>query len=171
MIRLISDLRKFSRMDRGELISTDVNACLDTALALLHNELKYKAEVIRDYGDIPQILSAAGRLEQVFVNLLLNAAQAIKEKGKITITTRKEGENVVIKISDTGCGISKTDLPHIFDPFFTTKPRDKGTGLGLSIVYNIVKQHGGDIKVESRKGVGTTFTITLPKIPPTPPTS
>jgi len=171
MIRLISDLRKFSRMDRGELISTDVNACLDTALALLHNEIKYKAEVIRDYGDIPQILSAAGRLEQVFVNLLLNAAQAIKEKGKITITTRKEGENVVIKISDTGCGISKTDLPHIFDPFFTTKPRDKGTGLGLSIVYNIVKQHGGDIKVESRKGVGTTFTITLPKIPPTPSTS
>jgi PAS domain S-box-containing protein len=164
--RLVADLKKFSRMDRGEFITTDVNACLDTALGLLENELKYKTEVIKKYRAIPVVLSAAGRLEQVFMNIILNAAQAIEKKGTIKITTGKKGGNVIIKIADTGCGISRKEIAHIFDPFLTTKPRDKGTGLGLTIAYNIIKQHGGDITVTSKKGKGTTFTVILPQSPP-----
>jgi PAS domain S-box-containing protein len=125
------------------------------------NELKYKAEVIKDLGDIPPIECYPQRLNQVFMNILVNAAQAIENKGEIRITTRADNEHVEIKISDTGTGIPPDVLPKIFDPFFTTKDVGKGTGLGLNMAYNIIQKHKGTIDVESEAGKGTTFIIRL----------
>jgi signal transduction histidine kinase len=125
------------------------------------NELKYKVELIRDYGELPLIDCIPSRLNQVFMNLLINAAQAITEHGKITISTRKRDDMVEIAVTDTGQGIPADVLPKIFGPFFTTKPIGKGTGLGLSVSYGIIRDHRGSIEAVSQLGVETTFTIRL----------
>jgi signal transduction histidine kinase len=130
---------------------------------VVNNELKYKADVIRDYGDLPPVQCMPSQINQVVMNLVVNAAHAMgPERGKITVRTRAADEKVWIEVADTGSGIPKEVLPRIFDPFYTTKPIGKGTGLGLSLSYGIVKKHGGKIEVQTESGKGTTFRITLP---------
>lgn len=160
--KIVRDLRGFARADDAERKFVDIHTALDSTLNIVWNELKYKAEVIKDYGDIPEVECLPTQLNQVFVNILINAGHSIKEKGKITIKTYSEGERVFVEISDTGSGIPEENLNKIFDPFFTTKEPGKGTGLGLSIVYNIIKKHNGEIRVKSKIGEGTTFIIELP---------
>jgi signal transduction histidine kinase len=126
------------------------------------NELKYKADVIKDYGDLPRVQCYPQLLNQVFMNLLINAVQSIEKRGEINIKTRADNGYVEIKISDTGSGIPKENLNRIFDPFFTTKDVGKGTGLGLNVAYNIIKKHHGKIDVNTGLGKGTTFTIKIP---------
>jgi len=159
---IVRNLKTFSRVDEAEVKHADINEGLKTTLKLVHHELKNRVEVIEDYGEIPQIECFPGQLNQVFMNLLVNAAQAIEGEGKIWIRTYSENGNVVVKIRDTGKGIPEHIIKDIFNPFFTTKPAGQGTGLGLSISYGIIKKHGGEIKVDSQVGKGTEFTIILP---------
>jgi len=163
--KIVQDLKDFSHVDQAELKYTDLNKGLDSTLNIVWNEIKYKATVTRDYGDIPEVYCYPQQVNQVFMNILVNAAHAIEDKGEIKISTAylDSAEPMVeIRISDTGKGIPPENLRKIFDPFFTTKPVGKGTGLGLNVSYNIVKKHDGEIKVESEVGKGTTFIITLP---------
>ena len=160
--RIVQDLKNFAHVDEAEVQWADLEQGLDSTLNVAWNEIKYKAEVIKDYGGVPKVECIASQINQVFMNLLVNAAQAIQEKGRITLCTRQNGDCVVIEITDTGCGISPEHQKKIFDPFFTTKPVGKGTGLGLSLAYGIIKKHGGRIDVDSEVGVGTTFRVTLP---------
>lgn len=159
---IVRDLRDFSRPSGDEWAMADLHAGLESTLNVVYNEIKYKANVVRDYGDLPHIECNAAQLNQVFMNLLVNASQAIKEHGTITVKTACWGDIVTVSISDTGAGIAEDVIGRIFDPFFTTKPLGQGTGLGLSISHGIVEHHRGRIDVESRRGQGTTFTITIP---------
>ena len=160
--RIVQDLRDFSRAGDSEWHTVDVHAGLESTLNVVWNEIKYKAEVERDYGDLPEIDCLPSQLNQVFLNLLVNAAQAIEQRGTITLRTRRDGDHVAISVCDTGSGIPPELMDRIFDPFFTTKPVGKGTGLGLSVTYGIVEKHGGRIEVDSVPGQGSTFTIRLP---------
>jgi two-component system, NtrC family, sensor kinase len=160
--RIVQDLKDFSHVDHGEWIVTCLHKGLDSTLNIVNNEVKYKAIVEKKYGDIPQIYCIGSQLNQVFMNLLVNAAHAIQNFGKITIETGVQDEEVFVRITDNGCGIPKANLARIFDPFFTTKPVGKGTGLGLSLSYGIIKRHSGRITVESEPDAGTTFTVWLP---------
>ncbi len=160
--KIVSDLKDFSHVDKAELVHADLNKGIESTLNIVWNELKYKAQVIKDLGKIPLVKCYPQRLNQVFMNILVNAAQAIEEKGEIRITTKADNGHVEIKISDTGKGIPPEVLPKIFDPFFTTKEVGQGTGLGLSMAYNIIQGHKGTIEVESEVGTGTTFIIRIP---------
>jgi len=161
--RIVQDLKSFSRVDNADLAYADINEGLESTLCIAWNELKYKAILIREFGILPKICCNLGQLNQVFLNILVNAAHAIEDRGEIRITTREEEGSLKVVISDTGCGISPENTGRIFDPFFTTKEIGKGTGLGLSIAYDIiVNKHGGTIAVTSEVGKGSTFTITLP---------
>jgi two-component system NtrC family sensor kinase len=135
---------------------------LDSTITLIWNEIKYKAVLQKDYGTVPAILGNSQQLNQVFMNLLINAGHAIESEGKITVTTWAENGNAFVSIGDTGHGIAQENLNRIFEPFFTTKEVGKGTGLGLSISYDIINKHSGEIIVESVIGQGTTFTVKLP---------
>ncbi|HEB55986.1 MAG TPA: hybrid sensor histidine kinase/response regulator [Gammaproteobacteria bacterium] len=160
---IVQDLKDFSHVDEAEWQWADLHRGLDSTLNIVNNEIKYKAKVIREYGELPSIECLASQLNQVFMNLLVNAAHAIKEQGTITIRTGMEGKDKVwVEISDTGSGISSENMKKIFDPFFTTKGVGKGTGLGLSLSYGIVNKHGGLIEAESEIGRGSTFRISLP---------
>jgi signal transduction histidine kinase len=159
---IVMDLKNFAHPGDDELRLTDINSNLDSTLNVVWNELKHKATVRREYGAIPPIPCIPQQLNQVFLNLLVNAAQAIPEKGEICIRTQSENGYVEIQISDTGEGILPENLPKIFDPFFTTKEVGKGTGLGLHVAYSIVKRHNGTIDVKSEVGKGTTFTVRIP---------
>lgn len=162
--RIVQDLRDFSRVDRLETWSLyDLHRGLDSTLGIVWNEIKYKADVRKEYGSLPLIECLPSQINQVFVNMLVNAAQAIDQHGEIVVRTGAEASRVWVEIADNGSGISAADLKRIFDPFFTTKPVGKGTGLGLSISYGIVRKHHGDISVETQPGRGTTFRITLPQ--------
>ena len=161
--RIVQDLKSFSRVDGAEFSHADINEGLECTISIAWNELKYKATVTREYGRLPKVCCNLGQINQVFLNLLVNAAHAIKDHGEIRIATWEETGSVRIAISDTGCGIPPENLKRIFDPFFTTKEVGKGTGLGLAITYDIVtNKHGGTIGVTSEVGKGSTFTITLP---------
>lgn len=160
--QIVLDLKNFSRAGEASWSLTDLHQCIDSTLNIIRNEVKYHAEVIKEYGEIPLIQCASGQINQVIMNLLVNAAQAIAGKGTITIKTGREGEQVYFSIKDTGQGIRPEYLSKIFDPFFTTKPVGKGTGLGLSLSYGIVNKHGGRINVSSEPGKGSTFTVWLP---------
>jgi PAS domain S-box-containing protein len=169
--KIVSDLKNFSRVDQDNFKLADLNEGIESTLNVIWNELKYKCTVEKDYGYLPQIHCNLGQLNQVFMNILVNASHAIEEKGTITISTRHidnhnntEEGYIEIKISDTGSGIPEDKLARIFEPFFTTKPVGKGTGLGMSIAYDIIKKHRGEIFVESELGKGTIFTIQLPLI-------
>jgi len=159
---IVKNLRSFARVDEGEIREGDINEGIQSALKMAHNEIKYKGEVITKFDDIPVIRCYPGQLNQVFLNILVNAAQALSEGGTITIETKKEDQNIKITFADTGSGISPEHMPKLFDPFFTTKEVGKGTGLGLSISHGIIQKHGGKIFVESELGKGTKFTIYLP---------
>ncbi|TCW83989.1 histidine kinase [Burkholderia sp. SRS-46] len=160
--RIVQDLRDFSRPGSGEWSVVDLHAGLESTLNVVHNELKYKADIVREYGDVPQVECLPSQLNQVFMNLLVNAAQAISGRGVITIRTTSDGDHVTIAISDTGKGMSPDVVRRIFDPFFTTKPVGQGTGLGLSVSHGIVERHRGAIEVASEPGRGSTFSIRLP---------
>ena len=160
--RIVQDLRDFSRPGSGEWCVADIHAGLESTLNVVHNELKYKADIVREYGDLPPVECLPSQLNQVFMNLLVNAAHAIPERGVITIRTSRDDEHVSIAISDTGTGMTPDIVRRIFDPFFTTKPVGQGTGLGLSVSHGIVERHRGAIDVTSEPGRGTTFRIRLP---------
>ena len=159
---IVNNLKSFSRHDEAECKQSDINQCLENTLKIVWNELKYKAAIEKDYGELPLVLCMARQLNQVFMNLLINAVHAIEEKGIIRIKTRQKGDSVYVQIADTGRGIPPDKMSRIFEPFFTTKEVGKGTGLGLSISYDIVRKHGGEILVESAVGKGTIFTVRIP---------
>ena len=159
---IVRRLRSFARLDQAELKKADIHEGLEDTLALIHHELKHNIVVKRDYGDVPPISCYPGRLNQVFLNLLNNARQAILGKGEIRIRTSIRDDRVHIAVSDTGAGIAPENLRKIFDPGFTTKGVGVGTGLGLSICYQILRDHKGEILVESELGNGSTFTVVLP---------
>ncbi|MEB3245043.1 MAG: ATP-binding protein [Vampirovibrionales bacterium] len=161
---IVQNLKSFSRVDETEQREANINECLETTLKIVWNELKYKCQIEKHYQTLPLLTCHAGQLNQVFMNLLVNAAQAMPEQGVIRISTRADATFIYIEIQDNGRGISPETLPQIFDPFFTTKPVGSGTGLGLSIVYGIIQKHQGDIDVKSELGQGTTFLIKLPLV-------
>jgi len=167
--KIVVDLKTFSHPGGQEWQYADLNACLESTLNIAWNELKYHCEVVRDYGEIPQVLCRPQQINQVFLNLIVNAAQAIPDRGTVTVRTRARGSRVVVEIADTGVGIAEDTLRKIFDPFFTTKPVGKGTGLGLHLAAGIVRNHGGEIQVESQEGRGSTFRVILPVNPPQAP--
>jgi len=159
---IVGNLKNFSRIDRSKITSFNLNEGLESTLLLAKHLLK-SVTVDKRFGDIPAITCSPSQVNQVFLNLITNAAQAMPDgHGKIILTTRVEGEGVAVDVADNGGGISPEVMKHIFDPFFTTKEIGKGTGLGLSISYKIVEQHGGRIKVDSKVGAGTRFTVWFP---------
>jgi two-component system NtrC family sensor kinase len=162
VINIVRRLKSFARLDEAELKTVDIHEGLEDTLTLIHHELKHNIRVIKNFGDIPSIACFPGQLNQVFLNLLINSKQAIKDKGTIRITTFVKDDKVHIVVKDTGVGISKGNLKKVFDPGFTTKGRGVGAGLGLSICYQIIQDHRGEIRVESELGKGATFTIILP---------
>ncbi|MCZ6632267.1 MAG: response regulator [bacterium] len=160
--QIVLGLRTFSRLDEAEVKAVDVHEGIESTITLLAHQMKDRITLHKTYGDLPLVECYAGQLNQVLMNLLTNAIDAIEGQGDVYITTQIDGETVQIAIRDTGIGISEENLQKIFDPFFTTKDVGKGTGLGLSISYGIVQKHGGEIRVESAQGEGTTFTVVLP---------
>ena len=160
--RIVQDLKDFSHVSDSEMQWANLENCLESTLNVVGNELKYKAEVVRDYGHLPEVECIPSQLNQVFMNLLVNASQAITERGVITLRTRQDGDQACLEISDTGSGIPPEIINRIFDPFFTTKPVGTGTGLGLSITHGIIRKHHGRIEVASEIGKGSTFRIVLP---------
>ena len=162
--KIVQDLKDFSRIDsEQEWVRADLHQGIDSTLNVIASEVRYKADVIREYGALPEVECLPSQLNQVFMNLVINAAHAMgPERGRIVIRSGVEGEDVWIDIADNGCGIPEDVLPRIFDPFFTTKAIGKGTGLGLSLSYGIVQKHNGHIDVQTAVGKGTTFRIVLP---------
>jgi signal transduction histidine kinase len=162
--KIVQDLKDFSRVqDDSDWQWVNLHQGIDATLNIVNNEVKYRADVVKQYGDLPEIECLPSEINQVVMNIVVNAAHAIgPARGTITIRTEAVGDHAVLEISDSGCGIPKENLSRIFDPFFTTKPIGKGTGLGLSLSYGIIQKHRGQIEVESEPGKGTTFRITLP---------
>jgi PAS domain S-box-containing protein len=160
---IVQNLKSFAHVDEARKDVADLNQCIESTLKVVWNELKYKCTVVKNYGELPCVTCNPGELNQVFMNLLVNASHAIAERGEITITTSATDKDVVISISDTGSGIDPRYMPKLFEPFFTTKGIGKGTGLGLSISHGIIQKHHGTITVESELGKGSTFTITIPQ--------
>ncbi len=159
---IVRNLKSFSRAEDDTLKLTDLQECLEGSLSIAWNEIKYKAKVEKNYQDLPPINCLPQQLSQVFVNLMVNAAQAIEDQGIITVNTRQEKDWAVVEISDSGSGISPENLERIFEAFYTTKEVGKGTGLGLSICHDILQKHQGMISVASQVGEGSCFTIKLP---------
>lgn len=166
---IISAMKDFSHIEEEEFKPADLQRGIETTLNVVNNELKYKAEVIREFGDLPPVECIISQINQVVMNLLVNAAHAIDDFGEIRIRTREQDGEAIIEIEDTGRGISADNLSRIFEPFFTTKPIGKGTGLGLSLSFNIIEKHNGHIEVNSAPGQGTCFRITLPISQPQTP--
>ncbi len=159
---LVQSLKDFSRLDRAGEDAFDVRDGLEKTLTITHNLWKYGVEVVKDFEEIPEILCAPSKINQVFINLVTNAVQAMDNKGTLTLRTRHVDNWVEVEVQDTGCGIPEENLAKIMDPFFTTKPVGQGTGLGMSIVSKIIDDHGGHIDVQSEVGVGTKFIVRLP---------
>ncbi len=165
---IVTSLKNFSRLDRSKVSRFNLNEGLDSALVIARNLVKTK-NVVKRYGEIPPVECSPSQINQVFLNLISNAAQALPDKdGTITLSTRVDGDQVRVDVADNGHGIAKDVLPKIFDPFFTTKDIGQGTGLGLSIAYQIVTEHGGKISVRSELNKGTIFTLLLPVRSPAP---
>ena len=162
--RIVQDLKDFAHVDQSGYQRADLNAAMESTLNVVWSELKYKAEVLRELGDIPEIDCVPAQINQVFMNLLVNAAQAIETTGRITVRSGFENEHVWFEVADTGKGMPEEVKKRIFEPFYTTKPVGKSTGLGLSISYDIiVKKHGGRIDVASEPEHGTCFRLWLPR--------
>jgi two-component system NtrC family sensor kinase len=161
--KIVLDLKTFAFDDKTETKETaHVEEIIDSILSFINSEITIKADLIKDYGNTSLVQCSQQRLGQVFINLLVNAAQAITGRGTITVKTYDQDRWVCVDITDTGKGISEENIKKIFDPFFTTKAVGQGTGLGLSVSYEIIKKQGGEIKVRSKVGEGTTFTVILP---------
>jgi signal transduction histidine kinase len=162
--KIVEDLKDFSRVDAHQDWQwADLHQGIDSTLNIVNNEVKYKADIVKEYGDIPEVECLPSQINQVIMNIVVNGAQAITgPRGRITIRTGTREDHVWIEIADNGCGIPQAIRSRIFDPFFTTKPIGTGTGLGLSLSYGIIQKHHGRIGVESEEGAGTTFRIELP---------
>ena len=165
--KIVQDLKSFSRMDALECAPVALTSCLESALTIANNELKYVATIRREYDSQEEVLCHPGQLSQVFLNLLVNAGQAMASPtlGEIVLRSWHDDAFVYASVSDTGSGMSEEIMDRIFDPFYTTKEVGKGTGLGLSISADIITKHHGELVVESVVGVGTTFTVKLPRTP------
>lgn len=163
--KIVQNLKTFSRVDQAEEQLADLNECLESTIAIVWNEIKYKATLEKELADLPDLHCNPQELNQVFTNILVNAAQAIEKEGVIKIRSWLDGDVVKISFQDNGSGIDPENQEKIFEPFFTTKPVGEGTGLGMSISYEIVKKHGGDIHLDSVVGQGTTFTLSFPLHP------
>jgi two-component system NtrC family sensor kinase len=161
---IVADLKSFSRVDESEFKQADLNECLRSTINIAWNEIKYKATLKKELGEIPRTRCYPQQMNQVFMNLLVNAAHAIEQQGVITVRSREEDGYICVTVADTGQGIPEANLNRIFEPFFTTKEVGKGTGLGLSITYDIVKKHNGEITVQSEPGKGTVFTVRIPVV-------
>jgi len=164
--RIVRELTAFSRTSQGRRDAVDVHAALERSLQLLHGEYRDRIRIVRDYGHVPSPRCDAGQIDQVLMNLLTNAIQAIEGPGEIRVCTREQAGDVFIEVTDSGCGIPPAIEGRIFEPFFTTKIAGKGTGLGLAIAHSLISRHGGDIRVQSAPGIGSTFTVRLPAEPP-----
>ncbi|WP_210396111.1 sensor histidine kinase [Motiliproteus sediminis] len=160
--RIVSDLKDFSRAGEGKIGAVDIEKCIESAINVAWNQIKYKATVKREYGNAGVIKCDAGQIGQVLVNLLVNAADAIDRQGTIRVGTHRTADSVTIEVEDSGCGIDPKQINQLFEPFFTTKPVGSGTGLGLYISHQIVERHGGEIRVSSEPGQGSMFEIVLP---------
>lgn len=162
--KIVQDLKEFSHVDSiQDWVWMDLHKGIDSTLNIISNEIKYKADIVKEYGQLPEFECISTQINQVIMNVLVNAAHAIgNERGRIAIRTGSGDDEVWLEVEDTGCGIPKENLSRIFDPFYTTKQVGKGTGLGLSLSYGIIHAHGGRIAVQSEVGKGTTFRITLP---------
>jgi signal transduction histidine kinase len=160
---LVKSLKDFSRLDRATFDRFDVRDGLEKTLLITKNMLKYGIEVERDFCEVPEILCAPSRVNQVFINLVTNAAQAMDGEGQLKISTYGDDDGWVhVEVRDTGCGIPPENLQKVMDPFFTTKPVGQGTGLGLSIVRQIMDEHHGRFLIDSKVGVGTKITLSFP---------
>lgn len=159
---IVKDLKEYAHTGEVKFEPADLNKQLTSTVNLLRNEIKYKAEVTMNLGDIPPVPCIVSQINQVFVNIIVNACHAIPDFGNLTISSERDKESVLIKITDDGTGMPKDIIRKIFDPFFTTKPVGKGTGIGLAITKSIVERHSGKLDVMSEEGVGTTFLIRLP---------
>ncbi|HVT37401.1 MAG TPA: ATP-binding protein, partial [Nevskiaceae bacterium] len=160
---LVINLKNFSRLDQARNAEASLNDCLEQTLTIASSVLKNRVEIVRSYGDIPRIMCAPSQINQVLLNVMTNAAQAIEhDHGQLLLETSCDGDFVQVGIQDNGKGIAPENLKKIFDPFFTTKPVGQGTGLGLSISFQIIESHGGTISVSSEVGKGTRFVISLP---------
>lgn len=165
--KIVQDLKEFSHVGREEAMRpSDLRRGLESTLNIVWNDLKYKVRVEKHYGELPLVECHLSEINQVFMNLLINAGQAIAERGTIMLATGTDEDEVWISVADSGCGIAEAELARIFDPFFTTKPIGSGTGLGLAIAYRIVAKHNGRIEVSSRPGAGSTFRVVLPVTQP-----
>jgi two-component system NtrC family sensor kinase len=162
--KIVQDLKDFSRVDASqEWQWTNIHDGIDSTLNIVNNEVKYKAELVKEYGDLPEIECLPSQISQVVLNLVVNAAHAIQgDRGRIVVRTGTDGEHIWIEVIDSGSGIAQENLTRIFDPFFTTKPVGQGTGLGLSLSYGIIQKHHGEIQVESEIGKGSCFKVILP---------
>jgi signal transduction histidine kinase len=160
--KIVQDLKDFSRVDQSEWQEADLNAGLQSTLNVVRHEIKYRAEVVHRLQPLPTVLCLAAQLNQVFMNLIVNASHAISEHGVITLSSGTEGQWVWIQVDDDGCGMSDEVRRRVFEPFYTTKEVGKGTGLGLSLSFSIVQKHGGAILVRSQLGVGTSFRVWVP---------
>lgn len=160
--KIISALQDFCHIDSEGFSLTDLHRGLDAAIRVASNEIRYKADVIKEYADLPEIECNASQINQVILNFLINAAQAIDQEGVITVRTGKGGGGVWFEVEDTGEGIESINLPRLFEPFFTTKPIGQGTGLGLALSYRIIQKHHGRIDVFSEVGKGTRIRASLP---------
>jgi len=161
---IVKGLRTFSRLDENEIKAADLHEGIDLTLVMLHNKYKHHVEIIKQYGELSEVECFPGKLNQVFMNILSNAIDAISDKGSIAIKTWQDKTNnkVFISIKDDGVGMSTKDISIIFNPFFSTKEVGKGTGLGLSISHGIIEQHKGRIEVKSEAGKGAEFIISFP---------
>jgi len=160
---IVQNLKDFAHVDISEVWhATNLHHGMDSTLNIVKNEIKYKAEVVKEYGIIPDVECLSSQINQVFMNLLVNASHAIESHGTITISSGQLKDEVWVEIADTGQGIAPEHINKIFDPFFTTKPVGKGTGLGLSLSYGIIQKHHGRLEVHSERGKGTTFRVWLP---------
>jgi len=162
--KIVQDLKGFSHMDsRSDWQPSNLHQGIDSTLNVINNEIKYRAVIVKEYGDLPMVECVLSQINQVVMNLVINASHALgPERGRITIRTGRQGDDVWFEVEDTGSGIPKNILPRIFDPFYTTKPVGKGTGLGLSLSYGIVQKHHGHIHVDTEINKGTKFRVTLP---------
>jgi signal transduction histidine kinase len=160
--RIVQDLKTFSHPGSEKLDVFDLNQSLEMCLNLLSNHIRNRIEVHTDYGDVGMVRGPSGQLNQVFMNILSNAQQAIADKGEIAITTRRDRGRVTVSIRDNGCGMTDEVKRRIFDPFFTTKAPGVGTGLGLSLSYGIITRLGGTIECQSQAGAGSEFIVTFP---------
>lgn len=162
LVELAKGLKDYSSSDRQNPVRVNIHNCLDSTLLLLKHKLSDNIKIVKEYNKIKDIFCYPGKINQVFMNILNNAVQAINGEGTITIITAETEQYLTISIADTGCGMSEESKERIFDPFYTTKKYGEGTGLGMSISYGIIKEHNGMIEVKSRLGEGSEFIISLP---------